>query len=379
MRLDKRILIVTTSNEVGGAETQIARLSKSLEARNNRITVASLKPSRRTQVADVYQGLKIVQLNFSNKARLFQDVTRLIRESKNHDVILSFMYHANIVERFLKIFSVGVIHVTSIRNEKFGGRGREYAIRFTDALTDVTVVNSNLASKQLESRGVVSKKRVRTIPNGLELEKYAPDPNVRARLRVELEVSDDTFLWLAAGRLEPQKDYSTLLQATARLSAASTNFRLAVAGQGPLLDELQAKLAELGLSAHVEFLGLRRDMPALLQAADGFVLSSQWEGLPNVVMEALASGTPVVATQVGGVAELVEHGRSGWLVPAKKPEALADAMRQLMALPAEERLAMGAAGREHISQNYGLERVVDQWEALFTELLEQKRKKRKLP
>jgi glycosyltransferase involved in cell wall biosynthesis len=117
------------------------------------------------------------------------------------------------------------------------------------------------------------------------------------------------------------------------------------------------------------FLGVRSDVEALLSAADGFVLSSAWEGMPNVVMEALAAGVPVVATQVGGVTELVEEGESGLLVRPRDPEALSQRMRELMSLISEQRQRMGLRGRDHIVASYSLQAMADRWLKLYQQLL----------
>ena len=144
---------------------------------------------------------------------------------------------------------------------------------------------------------------------------------------------------------------------------------LYVAGQGSLREDLENQVRSMGMEGRVKFLGLRRDVPRLLAAADGFVLASAWEGLPNVVMEALAASIPVVATRVGGVPELVLDGKSGFTVPPKDPDALAQAMLRLMALPREIRFRMGQTGRAYVEAHYGLENVVNQWEKLFLECL----------
>jgi glycosyltransferase involved in cell wall biosynthesis len=128
--------------------------------------------------------------------------------------------------------------------------------------------------------------------------------------------------------------------------------------------------SDLGVTERVKFLGTRRDIPALMDAADAYVMSSAWEGLPMVLLEAAASGLPIVATDVGGNSEVVIDGKTGFLVPPKDPDALAQAMLRLMGLPPEEHRRMGAVARQHIEANYSLDHVVDQWEALYTELLE---------
>jgi glycosyltransferase involved in cell wall biosynthesis len=185
-------------------------------------------------------------------------------------------------------------------------------------------------------------------------------------MRNALGLGTTEFLWLAVGRLTPQKDYPTLLEAFLSVPAPA---RLAIAGRGPEAHVLQQQAHRLGIASRVIFLGVRHDIAALLAAADGFVLSSAWEGMPNVVMEALAAAVPVVATRVGGVSELVAADRSGFLVPAQDPGALAEAMRKLMALPIDERRQMGLRGRDHIAAQYSLGSMADRWIALYRELL----------
>jgi glycosyltransferase involved in cell wall biosynthesis len=123
------------------------------------------------------------------------------------------------------------------------------------------------------------------------------------------------------------------------------------------------------LEGRVHFLGVRRDVPQLMAAADGYLLSSAWEGMPVVLLEAAAVGLPVVATRVGGVAEVVEDGVSGFLVPPGDPTALAQAMEKIEALTPEQRRAMGARGRALVEQRYSTGSVVDMWERLYSGLL----------
>src|SRR5206468_8609990 len=126
---------------------------------------------------------------------------------------------------------------------------------------------------------------------------------------------EDTFFWFAAGRLEEPKDYPNLLAAMALLSKESRPVKLAIAGQGPLLDEIRGRVTALRLDGIVSLLGLRDDVPACMAAADATVLASAWEGLPTVALESLAVETPIACTDVGGACEIVENGHSGFVGP----------------------------------------------------------------
>jgi glycosyltransferase involved in cell wall biosynthesis len=144
---------------------------------------------------------------------------------------------------------------------------------------------------------------------------------------------------------------------------------LAIAGGGPGKEAMEQLAVELGLGEAVRFLGLRRDVPGLMSAADGYVMSSAWEGLPMVLLEAASSCLPVVATDVGGNKEIVLDGENGFLVPSQNSDALANTMVRLMELSVAERKTMGARGRAYVCEHYGLARIVDTWETIYRELL----------
>jgi len=170
------------------------------------------------------------------------------------------------------------------------------------------------------------------------------------------------------GRLAPAKDYPNLLRAFAAVRSQKPETQLWVAGdaRGDERKPLDAHAKELGIDEAVRWLGLRRDMAALLDAADAFVLSSAWEGMPLAVGEAMAMQKPVVATDVGGVCELV--GDAGVVVPAKDSLALAEAMLATMQESREERAALGSAARERVFRQFSMDATADTWEALYRTL-----------
>jgi len=233
----------------------------------------------------------------------------------------------------------------------------------------VTTAVSHRVAQTLVDMGVPAA-RVQVIPNGVDVDALGPHLRTRrAVLRRSLGIDEETFFWFAAGRMEAPKDYPNLLAAMALLSKASTPLKLAIAGQGPLLDEIRGLVTALGLDGVVSLLGLRDDVPACMAAADATVLASAWEGLPTVALETLAVETPIVSTDVGGVREIVEHGRSGFIVPPRNPESLAAAMSAMMACSETARRQMGASGRKHIESNFALDRVLGCWSGLLNDLV----------
>lgn len=163
-----------------------------------------------------------------------------------------------------------------------------------------------------------------------------------------------------------------MLRGFAEVARASSTAILLIAGVGPEEAALRRLAKSLNITRNVRFLGLRRDIARLMSAADGYVMSSVREGMPLVLQEASASGLPVVATRVGGNTEVVADTVSGLIVPPRAPDLIASSMLQIMALPAPEREAMGAAGRERVRAHFEMDSVVDRWERLYEELLARK-------
>jgi glycosyltransferase involved in cell wall biosynthesis len=366
--MNPRILLLSTSLGMGGADRQILYLAQALIANHYAVRLVSMSPLEEMGREGLGAGLDIVSLDMRRGHADWKALRRLVallRDWQPH-LLTSFMYHANIMGR-LAGRSAGVpLIVTSIRNERLGTSAREWLMRATNWMDHCCTTNSEQVARSLRRRRVLPAGKLRVIPNGVDVARRATPPE-RLRTRNELGLGPSEFLWLAVGRLLPQKDYPTLLRAFQPL--ATTPSRLAIVGRGPLLPDLQQRARELGVESRVMFLGVRSDVEALLSAADGFVLSSAWEGMPNVVMEALAAGVPVVATQVGGVTELVEEGESGLLVRPRDPEALSQRMRELMSLTSEQRQRMGLRGRDHIVASYSLQAMADRWLKLYQQLL----------
>ena len=146
--------------------------------------------------------------------------------------------------------------------------------------------------------------------------------------------------------------------------------RLIIVGKGPLKRELEAQIQSAALSDHIIMLGEREDVPELMNAVDGYVMSSAWEGAPIVLLEASASRLPIVTTDVGGNGELIEADVTGLVVPSRDPSRLSAAMLQILDATQNERDAMGSAARNRIEQHFEMTKILDIWEELYLELLE---------
>lgn len=208
------------------------------------------------------------------------------------------------------------------------------------------------------------------IPNGIALEEYALSREERLLFRQENHIEPQAVVITHIGRFAPQKNHELLIQAFARVYSNYPIY-LFLVGDGPLKSQIEHQVRQLGIQQRVRFLGIRTDVPAILNASDIFVLSSRWEGNPMSVMEAMAAGLPVVATAVGGVPELVEHGVSGFLVPSENASLLAEAIQRLVDNPLL-RQQMGKAALQRAHEQFDARRMVQAYEALYEATLEGK-------
>jgi glycosyltransferase involved in cell wall biosynthesis len=228
-----------------------------------------------------------------------------------------------------------------------GGLTRWATGRALRSAARVLAVSEDLRSEAV-ARGAPEEK-VRMLPNGVDLDAFAASDRAEARERLGL--SRDAAMVLFAGQLAPVKNPLALAAAAGGLAKLEPRVEFHVVGEGPEEEALRARAGELGVSDRVVLHGRRphREMPAWLAACDMLILPSRSEGRPNVVLEAMAASRPVVASNVGGVSELVDDGRTGILVPAEDDAALTEALRKLLADPAS-RERMGAAGRARIEE-----------------------------
>ena len=196
---------------------------------------------------------------------------------------------------------------------------------------------------------------------------YAGVSMPREEARIQRSASELIVIGTAC-RLVPLKGLDDLLRAVAALRSEFANLRLEIAGQGPMQEDLKCEADRLGFAEQVSFLGWRRDLGSILRTWDIFAMPSLDEGLPIVVLEAMAKGLPVVATSVGGLPELVEDGRTGYLVPPHDPLALARRLRCLILDP-ERRRIQGAAGRERVRNWFSADQMVGQITAIYDTLV----------
>jgi glycosyltransferase involved in cell wall biosynthesis len=372
-----RILFLSTSMGMGGADSQLLVAAQDLQSRGHEILVVSLTPLGPMGLRARASGIATESLEMRRSIPDPRGLARLIRISKawQPNVLHSHMVHANLMARALQLVSPVPALISTIHNIYEGNALLMAGYRLTNGLVDRMTIISEAAAERFIRERIIPGALLRVVPNGVDPELYRQPAEVRSGLRRALGLGG-AFVWLAVGRFETAKDYPNMLRAFASVLERHPAAVLLLAGRGSLQGETESLAHELGVGSAVRFLGVRDDVAALVSAADGYLMSSAWEGMPMVLLEAAAGGLPVVTTRVGGTAEVVLDGESGYLAPPGDSPALAAAMMRLMHLSEAERRALGERGREHVRTNYGLHRVVERWEELYREVLAEKAARR---
>ncbi len=366
-----RLLFLSTTMGMGGADQQLLTIAGGLRARGHEVMIVSLTPLGP-------MGLEARRLGIATKSlamrrgvpdpRGLVRLARLVRSWKP-DLLHSHMVHANLLARAVRLVAPVPALVSTIHSIYDGGRLRMAAYRLSNRLVDQMTIVSQAAADRFIAERIIPSELLRVVPNGVDTERFRNvPPEARESVRRALGIGGE-FVWLAVGRFETAKDYPNMLHAFAAVRKRHPQALLLLVGRGSLQPETEALARTLKLADGVRFLGVRRDVAEVMSAADGYVMSSAWEGMPIVLLEAAAAGLPIVATRVGGNQEVVQDERTGFLVPSRDSEALARAMLRLMELTESERRALGQRGYEHVRTHYGVSQAVRRWEELYGEVL----------
>lgn len=359
--------LTITDLDVGGAERALVALALGLNRRRWNPSVFCLGPE-----GELTSTLRRDQIDVSCLGIVRRDPARAIAKlaeaykARRIRLSQSFLFHADIASRLAAPIAgvrwvVGGIRVAEKRKNRHLLWGR-----LTQRLTNGSVCVSRGVERFARIAGKIAPERLIVIPNGID---PAPFDRAEPAPRATLGVPDSAFLCLFLGRLEAQKGVGFLLDAAERVVRRRSDWYLAIAGDGRDAAELK-RLSESRplLADRLIWLGRRSDAANLLKTADLLVLPSLWEGMPNVILEAMAAGRAVAATSVEGSEELVEPGRTGWLVPPADSSSLAEAL--LDAAQDRDRLVrFGRQGRLKVEAEYSLARVHASYESLWAGLL----------
>lgn len=357
----RRIFYLITELDVGGAEKALYELVTRLDRERFTPVVGCLTGRGVIGRWLEERGIRVIYIDlkgFWDAAAWFR--LRRALKTERPDVLHTFLFHANVAGRLAAVGLPVRRVISSIRVEE--PRRRHVAIeRITRGLVHAVTCVSQSACDHARRRMKISPDKLHVIPNGVDMAKLAGEPTEPPR---EWNLPADAPLVGVIGRLHEQKDPLLMLDAASRVVRERPEVHFAFAGDGPLAAECRNRTGALGLQDNVTWLGWQANVRPLMHRMDLMALSSRWEGMPNVVLEAMACGKPVVATAAGGVPELVKDGGTGILVPPGDAEALAGAMLRVLN-DDELRRKMAAAAAARVEESFSMECMVAANEALY--------------
>lgn len=363
-----RVLWLTTGLGRGGAERLLVDTAARLDHERYEVTIAYVLPWKHALVREACDaGASVTCLGTGRSSfdpRWIVRLARLLR-AERYDMVHTHAPLPAAVARLLAPRRTAFVHT----EHNLWARYRPLT-RLANALTwrrnrHVFAVSDSVADSVGRTGPTVE-----VVVQGIDLARFSPGPHARARARRMLGIADDAVVVGTVGNLVAKKDHSTLVRAARELdrdfisSGRRAHVELVIVGSGPLAGEIRAEAATAGVAVHL--LGMRSDVPDLLPGFDVFCLSSRFEGLPIAMLEAMASGVPVVASAVGGVPEVLTHGDDGLLVAAGDPAALAAAIGKVID-DAGLAAALGAAGRRRAAA-FSLDRAVARTVAVYDEV-----------
>jgi glycosyltransferase involved in cell wall biosynthesis len=358
MGMLQTILLVVDDASVGGGQQHVLALAERLSGRGFKVSVVC---EARGYLVDELGHARIphhaVHLSDSLSLRGLADLAKVIRASGTqliHTHGGTAGFYGRLAARWVgdvrtvhTYHGIHYLHDRSLRKRYVHRAIDRFLLRWTDEVICVARSDKELALREK----LALPDHVSVVYNGIDLARFEPSQRGERR--------DGPFVVGTVGRLHEQKGHIYLLRAAALLQRSHPQIRVRVIGDGPLRESLEAQSRALGVDGIVEFLGARSDVPAQLRQFDLFILPSLWEGLPYALLEAMATGLPVVATDVDGVREMIADGVEGIVVPSRNAQALAAAVIELVENGAR-RADLGAKGAQVVKKRFGLDAMIDQ-------------------
>lgn len=373
-----KVLHIAESAGWAGGEVYLLTVAKAVDGQ--RFDLAFVLPERGPLMERLRaRGAQVHLIPLAKRlfnASAFLALVRLFRQEQPA-IVQSHGARSNVYTKLAgRLAGVRVI-VSTVHNSLFDFdvsplRKRLYVLaeRLTSPLADRIVAVSSAIATDLVHRYGIRTDRIVTIQNGIDANAFSPKRAPSAVLK-ELGLNGDSRLIGLAARMTPQKGHHDLLRALRLLLPQFPHLRCLLIGDGPLRRSLEREAVALDVSSRCVFTGVRYDVADLLNVVDVAVLPSCSEGLPFALLEAMALGKPIVATQVGGNPEVVENGRTGLLVPPRDPKVLAEAIAFLLDRPAAA-AEMGERGRVRVRERFACDRMIRSLENVYAELLHEK-------
>lgn len=358
------ITYLITGLGLGGAEVVTINLANLMVEQGHRVQFIYLngdnQHAERINPAIACHGLDMHKSPWGLVRALFR-ARKLVRRF-SAEVVHAQMFHANIFARLLRLVTRMKLLICTEHNYDIGSDKRLKIYRATNFLSDINTNVSREATERFICEKAFRRKNSTTMYNGIECQKFAHDPDRAAAVRALYGIAHDELLLLNAGRLTAAKNQANLLRAFAWAHERNPKLRLLVIGKGELHEALQQQIEQLGLDSCAVLAGAHPNVADYYGAADIFVMSSDWEGMPMTILEAMASGCPIVTTDVGGADETVVDRQ--WIVPRGESRQLGACLLRLAELPPAERRAVGLRNLE-ASRTFDFSIIADRWQELY--------------
>lgn len=368
-----RILYVLPSLLIGGAEALVSQWASLLHQAGHTVEVCTLYTDGpiarrlRNQNIRIHNlnhdvGIEHYRMRRKYDPRLIFPLAQVIRQG-NYQIAHAHLFPSLLYLAFVSYLQPNTTYLYSehsVQNRRRNHVAWKVMDRFLySRYRQIIPVSERVQASLIQWLPELSQK-VQVIPNTVNGDMFGFAPGEIDTLRKELGIVAEEWVVLFAGRLVPEKGADILVEAAARLAHHFLiPVRVIIAGEGPLRVELEGRSRSLPLPVRVTFLGNREDLPQLLGLADLVVLPSRWEGLPMVLLEAMAAGKAILATPVGGIPEAIQHKVSGWLVPAEDPTALADGLAYLLPQKAL-RARLGKKACQEFEEKYSPQSAIEQ-------------------
>lgn len=355
MKNKMKILYVITGLGLGGAEKVVCDLADQMSGKGHEVKIAYLTGDKvispkSPNIEIIYLGLNGIN-SFVSASFKYRQLLRKFCP----DIVHAHMVHANIFTRLNRIINHIPKLICTAHNSNEGGKLRMLAYHYTNFLSDKNTNVSKEATQSLINRGAFNQSNVITVYNGIDIDKFSKLSGYKQ--------DRETIRFISIGRFNEQKDYPNLLNAITKISSKK-NLSFDIVGDGELRPLIEDLIQSLDIGDKVKLLGRRSDIPDLLDNSKFLILSSKHEGLPTVVIEAMACGCFVIATDCGGTAEIM--GDTGILVPPQDSQALAQAMQQALSLTDEQISSNNIRARKRIEELFSLEKSVEKWLEIYT-------------
>jgi len=358
----KRIFYLITDLDVGGAESMLFELAQRIDKNKFIPEIGCLKGKGIVGEKLEALGIKVRCFCVEKPWHIYKllKIASFLKKGR-FDILHSYLFHANIIGRICgRIAGIPII-ISSIRVCEKKKLYHLWMDKITNWMVSLEIcVSKEVKNFTIEKAGIPEYK-LEIVENGISdsfLDAVTSHRNKKAHSLVVGTIA----------RLSRQKGIEYLLYAAKRVIEQFSDIAFIIAGKGPLASQLKELSIELGISDKVKFLGFKNNIPELLSVIDIFVLPSLWEGMPNVVLEAMAAGKPVIATDTGGSKDIIRSNVNGVLVEPENSEALAEAILKLLGDPAQ-RQRLGQSARETVKKRFSIDKTISKTEQVYTQFL----------